>query len=183
MAGPSNDFPESVKEEARKQAGFKCCYCRERVGDEVHHLLPREEGGLGVLENAILLCAQCHTDYGHRPDKRKQLRQARDDWYEIVKDRQRPADHAVLERLQDLATKQDIEQLKIEVGGLFNTFMASFIHGSTSSQQVVNVASIMANSIVYPPTVVQSPVFNRQCIKCGKPYTATNFTDPCPNCG
>ncbi len=70
-------FSESVKVEARRLAFFRCCYCHDKQGDQVHHLLPQEEDGPGVLDNAILLCVQCHADYGHRADKRRQLREAR----------------------------------------------------------------------------------------------------------
>jgi hypothetical protein len=78
------DFSESVKLQARHLAFFRCCYCLDRPGDEVHHLVPKEEGGSNTIDNAILLCAQCHTTYGHTRDKRKQLQQARDHWYEVA---------------------------------------------------------------------------------------------------
>ena len=60
MAG--SDFSEATKEQARRLAFFKCCYCHERPGDDVHHLIPKEEDGIGELNNAILLCVQCHAD-------------------------------------------------------------------------------------------------------------------------
>jgi 5-methylcytosine-specific restriction endonuclease McrA len=31
------------------------------MGQEVHHLLPKEEGGPGTLDNAIFLCVQCRN--------------------------------------------------------------------------------------------------------------------------
>jgi hypothetical protein len=45
------DFPDSVKLEARRLAYFRCCYCHDRPGDDVHHLTPKEEGGLGNIDN------------------------------------------------------------------------------------------------------------------------------------
>jgi hypothetical protein len=80
----STGFADAVILEARQRAHFRCCYCRERPGDEVHHLIPRAEGGPDTIENAVLLCAQCHTVYGHNRDKRKQLQQARDHWYDVA---------------------------------------------------------------------------------------------------
>ena len=65
------DFQESVKSQARRLAAFRCCYCRELMGDHVHHIIPKEKGGTNDLDNTMLLCVQCHTNYGHRPDKRK----------------------------------------------------------------------------------------------------------------
>jgi hypothetical protein len=38
----------------------------------------------------MLLCAQCHSTYGHTRDKRKQLQQARDHWYEVAADKYGP---------------------------------------------------------------------------------------------
>lgn len=81
------EFSPSVKLEARRRAAFKCCYCRDEMGDDVHHLTPQEEGGSGDLDNAIFLCVRCHSMYGHRDDRRAQLRQARDTWYEVVRDK------------------------------------------------------------------------------------------------
>src|SRR4051812_17585777 len=90
MAAVGADFSESVKLQARRLAFFRCCYCLERPGDEVHHLVPKEEGGPNTLDNAVLLCAQCHSTYGHTRDKRKQLQQARDHWYEVAANKYGP---------------------------------------------------------------------------------------------
>jgi hypothetical protein len=140
-------FPDSVKIEARRLAFFRCCYCHDRPGDQVHHLIPREEGGQGVLENAILLCVQCHTDYGHRKDKRRQLREARDHWHEIVAKRYAPAALIQAERLDDLATKNDVQTLIVEFRALSEWVTTSFLAGMTTAPQVANVASTMVNTI------------------------------------
>src|SRR5262249_7387839 len=118
-------FPDSVKLQARKLAAFKCCYCRDRMGDDVHHLTPQEEGGEGVVENAILLCAQCHADYGHRKDKRGQLKQARDDWYEIVERRYTKRNVDEVSALEDLATKQDLVGIENRLTGTFYSLVGS----------------------------------------------------------
>jgi len=136
------DFPESVKLEARKRAAFKCCYCRERMGDEVHHLEPEELGGQGEIENAILLCAQCHNDYGSNPLKRKQLRQARDDWYEIVASRYSRAE---IDQIEQFATKKDIGQIAVELRRLTGIIEASLRTGAISSLDAVNVVSTMTS--------------------------------------
>ena len=51
------DFPESVKEKVRRLAAPRCCYCQE-VDYAIHHLLPKQQGGLGPPDNAIPLCVQ-----------------------------------------------------------------------------------------------------------------------------
>lgn len=78
------DFPPSVILKARRLAHFRCCYCRQHPGDEVHHITPREEGGAGTIENAVLLCVLCHKTYGHSAEYRKRIEQARDHWYEVA---------------------------------------------------------------------------------------------------
>ena len=173
-------FPESVKLEARRLAAFKCCYCRDRMGDHVHHITPLEDGGLGLLDNAVLLCAQCHTDYGHRKDKRAQLRQARDDWYDIVARRYSTRAVDEVSALEDLATKQDLEGIEQRLTGVFGSFINSLRKGSASSSQAINVASTMINSIspqtsysVAPSTKCSAcgaalPIFASFCIGCGQ---------------
>ena len=36
------------------------------------------------MDNAAPLCSRCHDLYGGNPEKRKQIRQMRDNWYEMV---------------------------------------------------------------------------------------------------
>ena len=78
-------FPESLKAEIRKRANFQCCWCR-RPSDsytvEIHHIIPKADGGGNTEENAAPLCPNCHDTYGGNPQKRKQIRERRDDWYE-----------------------------------------------------------------------------------------------------
>jgi HNH endonuclease len=184
----SNYFSDSVKLEARRLADFWCCYCHQRAGDHLHHLIPMEEGGASGIDNAMLLCAQCHSDYGSRIDKRPQLRQARDNWYEIVQRRQRPEIGPLLERVQELATKQDLVQMGAELQGVFTNFLASFANGSTSPQQAANVASIMVTSTsasvlmsASPSLAVEGEVI-RQCAKCRRPFEPEGVEVFCPHC-
>jgi 5-methylcytosine-specific restriction endonuclease McrA len=39
------------------------------MGDDVHHLVAKEDGGQGIFDNAILLCSRCHADYGKNPEQ------------------------------------------------------------------------------------------------------------------
>ena len=142
------DFPDAVILQARQLAFFRCCYCHDRPGDGVHHLLPKEDGGLGDLENAIFLCVQCHSDYGHRPDKRAQLRQARDHWYEIVKTRYAPVTLQQVEAFD--ALRYDVRQMSAEFRALTEKVIGRFESGSTGANDVVNIASTMISSIVAP---------------------------------
>jgi hypothetical protein len=184
---PGSDFPESVKRKARELAFFKCCYCHDRQGHEVHHVVPKEEGGQGMLDNAILLCVQCHSDYGHRPDKRQQLRQARDHWYEIAAKRYGSPALEQIALLEDLATKNDITALRQQMTGMFDTLMNRWQRGSTSTEEVLSVGSSMVNSLVVTQpdsdhlSGLSSIFGERRCAQCGtKASTIAAF---CWRCG
>lgn len=76
-------FSEKTKEEVRKKACFRCVICQQPFV-EVHHIKPQSEGGDDSMDNAAPLCSRCHDLYGANPQKRKQIRQMRDNWYETV---------------------------------------------------------------------------------------------------
>jgi hypothetical protein len=89
-----------------------------------------------VIENAILLCAQCHNDYGNNPLKRKQLKQARDDWHDIVAHRYSKKE---IDRIEQLATKQDIDQIAAELRrltGIIEAIVRAQRYSSALSQPV-----------------------------------------------
>jgi hypothetical protein len=45
-----NEFSEEVKREAWRLAGYRCCFCRDEQGDDVHHL--RTQGLKAVVARA-----------------------------------------------------------------------------------------------------------------------------------
>lgn len=81
-------FSEQTKYEAKRRAAFRCCVCHKPFV-EIHHLIPSSEGGGDSLDNAAPLCASCHDLYGGNPEKRKILRQMRDEWWELMAERQK----------------------------------------------------------------------------------------------
>jgi hypothetical protein len=131
-----------------------------------HHLLPKEEGGQGVLDNAIFLCVQCHARCGSRKEKRNQLRQARDDWHRIVREKYSTEYINTVARIDELATKQDFDGLEIRLTGMFRDLMQGARRGSTSTSDVVSVASTMANSLV-PNQYVTVHLAEQDCPNCG----------------
>lgn len=56
------NIDRSVKYAIICLAGTRCMYCGEDFGPEItwHHLKPRYAGGKDTLENASLLCSNCH---------------------------------------------------------------------------------------------------------------------------
>src|SRR5215510_393536 len=75
-------FSEAVKLSVRRRAHFCCCMCKD-VYVEIHHIIPQEENGPDTEDNAAPLCPSCHETYGSNPQKRKFIREARDQWFEI----------------------------------------------------------------------------------------------------
>lgn len=82
-------FSEKVKLEARRKSNFRCCICEKLFSGEVHHIIPESEEGSDTLDNAVLLCPNCHDSYGGNPEKRKQIKQKRDHWWELMEERTR----------------------------------------------------------------------------------------------
>ncbi|MBI5046598.1 HNH endonuclease, partial [Candidatus Micrarchaeota archaeon] len=80
-------FNETIKLQIKHQAAFQCCRCHD-IGVEVHHILPEAEGGPDEFDNGAPLCPSCHSNFGGNPDKRKEIRQMRDFWYAVVKEKQ-----------------------------------------------------------------------------------------------
>lgn len=77
-------FSESAKLNVKRKAHFTCCWCRDRRNKvEVHHIIPQAQGGSDDEGNAAPLCGSCHDLYGGNPDLGKEIRQRRDQWYEI----------------------------------------------------------------------------------------------------
>lgn len=79
-------FSEKVKKEVRKKSCCRCIICHKPFV-EIHHIIPLAEGGSDNIENAAPLCAYCHDIYGNNSDKRKQIKEMRDSWYEIMERR------------------------------------------------------------------------------------------------
>lgn len=88
-------FNPSVRREALVAAARHCSVCHRYKGVkvEVHHIVPEAQGGSNDLDNAIVLCFDCHADAGHynqdHPRGTKfspeELRRARDRWHALVR--------------------------------------------------------------------------------------------------
>jgi len=107
-------FSESLRANVRSRAHFQCCLCKA-LGVEVHHIIPLEEGGPDLEENAAPLCPSCHEVYGGNPHKRKLIRESRDLWFTICEKRY-TTDSSILLEIKDLAknalSRHDLEAVK-----------------------------------------------------------------------
>ena len=89
-------FSRAIREQALIMAARRCCVCRrfKGVGVEVHQITPLTHGGENTLDNATVLCFDCHCAAGHynqqHPRGTKyspgELRKHRDDWFQRVRD-------------------------------------------------------------------------------------------------
>lgn len=96
-------FNEATKLKAKRLAHFSCVMCHQPLV-EVHHIVPQKDGGSDELDNAAALCAGCHDLFGGNPDKRKQIREMRDFWYELCETRLRDSSSLILAK--------DVENVK-----------------------------------------------------------------------
>ncbi|MFH0889036.1 MAG: HNH endonuclease signature motif containing protein [Planctomycetota bacterium] len=79
-------FPDKIKQEVKRKSAFRCCRCHE-IGIDVHHIIPESQEGSNDIDNAAPLCQNCHDRYGNNPSKRTEIKQMRDWWYEVVKEK------------------------------------------------------------------------------------------------
>jgi len=71
----AQEFNESQKQFVIYRQNAKCGNCGENLAEvmkiELHHVLNKKDGGAGIVENAVMLCGECHlhihnydTNYG-----------------------------------------------------------------------------------------------------------------------
>lgn len=87
-------FSRSDREQALLLSARRCCVCRRfrGVGVQVHHIVHEADGGQNTLDNAIVLCLDCHMAAGHYNPQHpigtkfspNELRRHRDEWFERV---------------------------------------------------------------------------------------------------
>ncbi|HEU4965551.1 MAG TPA: HNH endonuclease signature motif containing protein [Bacilli bacterium] len=58
------DFSALVRAHVRERDQERCVLCG-KPGREVHHIIPRAQGGLGTADNGVCLDARCHHE-AHR---------------------------------------------------------------------------------------------------------------------
>ena len=157
-------FNEKIKLEVKRKAAFRCCRCHE-IGIEIHHILPQAFGGEDNIENAGPLCSNCHTNFGANPEKRKELRQMRDWWYEVViekyhdgEDKWRVTNDLIIEvqngndrKLEEL--KQNLNKMQSDIVQIKDTALGSIQHKT--------------NEYITATTLGNNIHANFQCKKCG----------------
>lgn len=59
----ATDIPKKVKEAVFKRDGGMCINKCGRPGIPNAHYIRRSQNGLGIEQNVVCLCIQCHHDY------------------------------------------------------------------------------------------------------------------------
>lgn len=176
-------FSESLKLEVKKKAAFRCCRCHE-IGVDIHHIVPQAQDGSDDIDNAAPLCQNCHDRFGGNPEKRKEIRQMRNWWYEIVGEKYGPdSDSAKLQAINDSVlqiqknTKDrdaDISRLKLQLESLQKESLSHISPKSVGQIAGQYISATRLNKGVYA---------NFHCGNCNH-SSALLITDSpfCPTC-
>lgn len=181
-------FSERIKKQARKKAHFRCVICHEPFVD-VHHIVPESEGGPNTLDNAAPLCAGCHDAYGNNPDKRKQIRDMRDLWYDICEKRYAKSDIEVYEKLNELyETTKTVKEDQVESQEILKEIKATMYRFLDSTGNSIKKAGTLdevktTSGYVTGTKLGENVYANVSCRNCGTHIGLLVGTDKCPNCG
>lgn len=185
-------FTEKVKLEVKKKANFRCCHCNN-IGVDVHHIKPQRDGGEDSLNNAAPLCQNCHDQFGDNPNKRKEITQMRDHWYEVVERTLSPnislftpEVKKLNEQLKEIKNDQrnkgaDISEIKDTLRELSNKVIDNITPGtvSVSASNIVKASGASVSNID-----VDSIPKMMMCMECGGPSMVVKGNDPrCMGCG
>ena len=189
-------FSEELKLEVKKKAMFQCCRCRA-ISVEVHHIVPQHEHGEDTIDNAAPLCPNCHSWFGDNPLKKKEIRQMRDNWYEVVERMYSgqasaliPLVEKISQGLEEVKKIQstDVTEIKTMLKEVSNKAIDSMTLGTanlTASNVVLASGATLSNIDISKPATVLggSPGFlpkSTQCVDCGK--DRDNETYYCNEC-
>ena len=82
------DISEKVRKEVRERDRNGCIFCH-KYGSQVAHYIGRAHGGLGIPQNLVLACVECHYKMDQTDRREEYLGKARaylksryEDWNE-----------------------------------------------------------------------------------------------------
>jgi hypothetical protein len=169
-------FPENIKLEAKRKSDFQCCICKEPFV-EVHHITPQAAGGSDDIDNAAPFCASCHDRYGGNPDKRKQVREMRDLWWEVCAERKKAPEliafNQRLDQIQSGIAQTHIAQ--VDYGAALNDLKSAFLtyakHSAASVSSSGSFEAFQAASGIALPKELSGFSFSGRCPQCGSTNT------------
>ena len=72
----ATDIPQSVKKIVYERDGGRCIFCGA-PGSPNAHVISRAHGGLGIEENIVTACFNCHFMMDNSPDRKIYLQAAK----------------------------------------------------------------------------------------------------------
>lgn len=64
------DISKAVKDRVWERDGHKCIICGSYEAMPNSHYIRRSQGGLGIEENIVTMCQQCHRMYDQGPERK-----------------------------------------------------------------------------------------------------------------
>lgn len=169
-------FNDKIREKVKQRSHFKCCLCHEHWATEVHHIIPKKEGGKNDEENAAPLCATCHDLFGGNPEKRKFIKQARNFWYSFCEKRSSQDFEPILKAFErfnkDVATKEDVQNVVRQLDVRIQKIIEQPISTSEQLQKISDETAAFSYAT--------SPIWH-VCRSCGYPYDIHTHK-MCPQC-
>jgi predicted house-cleaning noncanonical NTP pyrophosphatase (MazG superfamily) len=178
-------FSANLKLEVKKKAAFSCCRCHE-IGVDIHHIIPRAENGTDTVDNAAPLCQNCHDRFGANAEKRKEIRQMRDWWYEVVKEKYSDQDSEKLAAINEniLQIQQTQECQKTELQKLRED-LAVKLEELIKNQPVISPNNVqeIASTYITATKLGKGVYANFRCSKCNSSSGLLVTNDGrCPHC-
>lgn len=184
-------FSEEIKLKVKKMAMFQCCRCHQ-LGVDVHHIIPQKDKGLDDISNAAPLCQNCHDQFGDNPNKRKEITQMRDNWYEIIEKMYGskagslfPLIEKINFSLEDIKTDQKRKESDInDIKSMLKEVSNKAIDGMT-----LGTAPLTASNLIKASGASLSNVDINNldefmlCMECGEPIAVGKDDYLCPYCG
>lgn len=180
---PSRD---PIENDVLRRAQFKCVACHAPFV-EVHHITPLSEGGTHTVDNLAVLCQACHAIYGANPAYKEQIKQMRDNRYDVCEKRFSNLNlefaeqvNAMYDTLQAATPDQPRYQDTFE--DIKETILG-FMSGTASAVgQASTFEEIIAASGPTGPAVFNPPGQNEFCPKCNR-LTSNDGRGHCTVCG
>lgn len=67
-----------VRKIVHERDGHSCIICGSSYAVQIAHIIPRSRGGLGIPENLVDLCWQCHSNMDQSGNREEMLKRCND---------------------------------------------------------------------------------------------------------